>query len=1361
MNFTELTCSRCGGDLTIQGNIYICSSCGKAFEKERISVADELRKVLDEQKQEMIANSRRQLWTEMHEKYINSAKITELAREIKKYLPEDYFANFCETANNGTDKQINDFLNNTSNEELADYADIVLDFMLKSAKVGNLSSISLFIERAYKGDTVNYDKYITEFEKIAENVKKGIYELIIPRDVFLAYSSADINTVIDLCDYLENQGISCFMALRNLRHGRGAVDNYDNALKTAIDNCKTVVFVSSTHSRSLTCDALTKELPYIRQKDLNRSPVEFANSYDKLPQEYMMPRVEYLIEEYCGDIAENITKEFFHSLEWCKNKKDVAARITKYLTSEVAETSRQRAERERLEAEQRSRELQQKLIEEQKKLEELRLRAAEEQRRAEELRLQSERQQVTYTQAPESAEGKYCKECKSFNAPNAKFCGKCGSREFFSSYDEYLESQFKYCKDCGAKNDIDSKFCNECGKNQFVATYKEYTAYKQRQLQEEIRKKKEAEERRLASLFEIKDGVLLRYKRESNSLDEVTVPDIIKKIGNKAFAYCDKLTRVVLPESIISIGECAFESCSKLTAVNLPESLTSIGKNAFSFCKSLTDINLPSSVSSIGGGAFSHCSKLRTIKLEATNKYFKIIDGCLYTKDGKTLLHYFASPRTSFTVPEGVTCIAEYAFNGSAYLESVVLPNSIIYIDEAAFAFCEKLSKINLPVNTASVGNRAFAFCSKLQHIELPKGLNYIGSSAFGECNSLEKILIPKSVTEIGKSAFYDCALLCSISCEAESMPSGWSKACFERCKAQILWGSNEQKEALLAKQADFFKDEFKITNGVLEEILTDAKTVSIPNFITHIQKSANNKNAEVLIIPESLKTIDSYFFQNCNYHLKEISVDENNSKFKSVDGALYNKDLSILIYCPNGKISLVIPEGVKNIADTAFVGCYSLKSLHIPSTVTNINLNGFKNSSIENIYVNESHPSYTSIRGVLFDKSAKKLIYYPRNIRNDIYVIPAGVEVIGKRAFYDRSNMLGIYITSGVKIIESEAFKFCSSFYFALSFPRSVTEIGDYAFDSFKHNVYIPSSVTKIGIRAFSEAHEISCEAPSKPFLWADDWAPYNVKKVWGYTFNSDVIYIGGFEIQKMKVKSFFSVNDKDIIIPYGLTSIASKAFSDNSHHNMLSVRIPASIKTVGSDIFHGCNTLKTVYCEAAECPSGWNQNWLGSCTANVIWGYGNDDLYSDPILKPSSESKKSNPSIQNTSAFKKTGTANASKKSTKPSVSKKSAESEFKITNGVLTKYNGKGSSIVIPEGVTSIGEGAFSGSNLSSVTIPMSVSSVEKNAFAGCNNLKTIYCETKKPLFGLPKNWHKEWLGSNKSNMCKAKIIWGYKH
>ena len=77
--------------------------------------------------------------------------------------------------------------------------------------------------------------------------------------------------------------------------------------------------------------------------------------------------------------------------------------------------------------------------------------------------------------------------------------------------------------------------------------------------------------------------------------------------------------------------------------------------------------------------------------LDEENVSFRLIDGSLYTADGKTLLAFFPAdpyaeePQTECTVPDGVETIAAYAFAESS-LTTVILPSSLKKIDAYAFA---------------------------------------------------------------------------------------------------------------------------------------------------------------------------------------------------------------------------------------------------------------------------------------------------------------------------------------------------------------------------------------------------------------------------------------------------------------------------------------------------------------------------------------------------------------------------------------------------------------------------------------------------------------------------------------------------
>ena len=260
------------------------------------------------------------------------------------------------------------------------------------------------------------------------------------------------------------------------------------------------------------------------------------------------------------------------------------------------------------------------------------------------------------------------------------------------------------------------------------------------------------------------------------SLQSVTIPNSVTKIGDGAFLGCnicfficnstyfqnddvclfnkDKTAIVsrikdcvnyIIPNSVKSIGNSAFSGCKSLQSVTIPNSVTSIGDYAFSSCESLQSITIPNSVTSIGDEAFSWCESLQSVTIpnSVTGIGDKAFGGC------KSL--------QSVTIPNSVTSIGDKAFGGCKSLQSVIIPNSVTSIGDQAFGGCKSLQSVTIPVAVTSMGDYAFSWCISLQSITIPNSVTSIGDYAFYHCTSLQSITIPNSVTSIGYRAFCNC----------------------------------------------------------------------------------------------------------------------------------------------------------------------------------------------------------------------------------------------------------------------------------------------------------------------------------------------------------------------------------------------------------------------------------------------------------------------------------------------------------------------------------------------------------------------------------------------------------------------------
>jgi len=452
---------------------------------------------------------------------------------------------------------------------------------------------------------------------------------------------------------------------------------------------------------------------------------------------------------------------------------------------------------------------------------------------------------------------------------------------------------------------------------------------------------------------------------------DLVIPEGVTSIKDYTFYNCNNLTSITLPESVKSIGNSAFYDCFNIANITIPNSVKSIGDRAFYDCYALTDIVIPDSVISIGRYVFCWCNSLKNI-----------------------------------TVGNGVKTIDGYAFNHCDSLTSITIPNSVISIGECAFEDCNSLTGVYITdlaawcnIDFYDEESNPLYYAKKLYlnnelvtDLVIPDGVTDIGDYAFWYCNSITSVTIPESVTHIGSMAFWICDSLTGVYI---TDMAAWCNIDFYNSASNPL---------------DHAKNLY-----LNNELVTD---LVIPEGVTRIGYSTfyNCDSIRSVIISDSVKSIDMYAFGHCknlisvtisnsvnhidnnafdgSKSIVSITVEDANPNYSSLDGVLFNKNQTTLVYYPSGKDDkkYTIPYSVNKICYYAFSDCSNLESIHIIS-------------EIEDLYA---------------------VFYWCKSLVN--VHIESEIEEIGISAFNNCTNLKSIFIPDTVKVIKIQAFEDCTS---------------------------------------------------------------------------------------------------------------------------------------------------------------------------------------------------------------------------------------------------------------------------------------------------------------------------------------------
>ena len=514
-----------------------------------------------------------------------------------------------------------------------------------------------------------------------------------------------------------------------------------------------------------------------------------------------------------------------------------------------------------------------------------------------------------------------------------------------------------------------------------------------------------------------------------------------------------------------------------------------------------------------------------------------------------------------------------------------ISPNGekVTSIGNEAFKSRSNLTGVVIPDSVEVIGDDAFRTCGGLVSVSIPNGVKQIGSYAFFDCGRLTSLTIPDSVTDIGDSAFYYCDGL-----------------------ASVIFGENSQ--------------------------LTSIGVWAFRNCDSLAQ----------IEIPDSVTSIGEGAFKECDL-LTSISVGNNSTAYSSIDGNLYSKDATVLVQYASGKADAVfeIPNGVQKIGESAFSRCYSLQSIVIPASVEQICPDAFFacfklaeviNKSSMNITAGSDDHGEVAYHAIEVHNGESKVVnkdgylFYTYGGNNYLLghtdakivkslVLPDSYDgesyEIYDYAFYDCDSLLSVDLGASSKVtgIGDSAFSSCSALV-SIVLSRNLTNIGEDAFDGCYRLVEVINDAVFDGMLDSEytgiEAKEV--HSGESKIVNKNDYLFYTfdgVNYLLGYVGkDTELVLPDSYNGESYEIYRYAFYHCSiltSIVIPDSVTGIGATAFA--GCNGLTSIFIPDSISSIDNSAFNECSNL-TIYCEAAEQPSGWKSNWnYYGCP--VVWGY------------------------------------------------------------------------------------------------------------------------------------------------------------
>lgn len=597
----------------------------------------------------------------------------------------------------------------------------------------------------------------------------------------------------------------------------------------------------------------------------------------------------------------------------------------------------------------------------------------------------------------------------------------------------------------------------------------------------------------------------------------------VTQVGEYAFEKNSSLVSITMNE-VLTLKRAAFDICSSLTTINMPK-VETLGDIVFGTATSLTEVSLPKA-KTLGVETFGTCANLAKVSLpEATT-----LGNGVFLK-GYALTHTGVD---GLYIPN-VTTIGSYLFRSCTALDSVSMPN-VTAIGTYTFDGCTALTSVDLPLIT-SIPERAFQNCSALPAFN--NTVTSIGNYAFTGCSQLSSIN-KTALQSIGSYAFQNCSSLPAFDCPTVT---SLGNNVFEGCTQLV--------SANLPNVTSMGTGVFHQCTTLDFDQVYLPKMTSLPNYTFQSCTGITNVTFPNDRMP-LVTSIGAYAFRY-DTGIRSVTINNNMtlggscfsecSNNRSFTAPLMTAIPEYAFVKNDSLTTLDLPE-VLTIERNAFDYCISLPTLSLPKVVSIGNYAFGTNSSLTEV----SLPVCTTLGTEVFGTcTSLTKAYLPE------------VTTMGTRMFYKNTSLqtLGpdaIYMPKMTTIPEG-TFRECTNMVSA-PLHSGITSIGNNAFyqDTNLQSVTIPSTVTSIGNSAFRYCSVLNNVVLPGHLTSIQDWSFANCTAL------------------------------ENLTIEEGVTSINRDVFQ---YSGMKKVVLPASIGTLGINLFYQCNQLDTL--DLSKCVNVW----------------------------------------------------------------------------------------------------------------------------------------------------------------------------